>query len=151
MSGWQQGQVSKSPLPVESHRTHLTPPAVSLWQPIQMVSTRGAYETQCPGDVLGAGHVGAPCLACEHFQTPRKQVFSTNHTVQSLGTVSHSDLEMAETPPKSKFPDASQDQADLRITASKLHPWVLLLFSLFYKRSKRREKKWSDTCPSPQC
>lgn len=40
---------------------------------------------------------------------------------------------MAETPPKSKFPDASQDQADLctdnHLKAARA---VLLLFSLFY-------------------
>jgi len=35
------------------------------------------------------------------------------HCTKNLGTVSHSDLEMVETRPKSKFPDASQDQADL--------------------------------------
>lgn len=36
------------------------------------MSARGAHETQCPGAVFGAGHVGMPCLVCKISRLPKK-------------------------------------------------------------------------------
>lgn len=109
------------------------------------VYRRCSRETQCPGVVLGAGHIGAPCLAREHFQTPRKQVFSTNHTVcaKSLGTVSRSDLEMAETPPKSQVPRCQPRSSRSKDNSLKTTPMsTLTIFPILQeKQTEGKEVK----------
>ena len=62
----------RSPLPVQSGRTCLSPPAMDCGKRCRVLSTREAPETQCPGIVFGAAHIGA--LSAWHlpqFQTPR--------------------------------------------------------------------------------
>lgn len=86
MSRESQVQAHKSPLPVESHRMCLSPPAKSYETHVKCLLSGSSLETQFPGLVMEAPTYQDSSLP------EGKQMFNTNHTVcaNSLGTGSHS-------------------------------------------------------------
>lgn len=63
-----QSQASKTLLLVESPKTCLIPPAMDCVNTREVLPAREALETQCPGILLGDGHVDTLCLA--YTKTP---------------------------------------------------------------------------------
>lgn len=75
--GWSRdkpGTASKSPLPSVT-LDMLNFSSKELWQHLWNVIYQGSsLATQCPGFLMGAGHIGPLYLALIKFQTPRREV-----------------------------------------------------------------------------
>lgn len=87
-------QASKSPLIVESHRTHLNSHSSELWQTVWNLAYQGSsVETQCPEFSVGASHEGPSAQHAPKFQTYRRKAgirCKAHYLWNILSTGSHS-------------------------------------------------------------
>lgn len=102
----------QSLLPVQSHRTHLFPPAMSCGNVCNAIYQGSSLENHHPGFFLGgAGPVGTLYLAYTKSQTSRRKwVFIINHNVctDSLDMVGHSYQGIVRTFREPKFAHANE-------------------------------------------
>lgn len=69
----QEKQVSKSPLLVQSHRTHFILLTVSCVNKLWNLSTREVHLRLSAQGFIGVGHIGSLCLALLTFQTLQRK------------------------------------------------------------------------------
>lgn len=101
-----QVQISKSPLPVESHRMSVNPPTVSC---AMLSAGKANCRLSAQSFYWELGHVGSLCLACPKISDSQKETgvqhkpyFCTN----ILATMGHSNQGILFL--KAKFLDANQ-------------------------------------------